>query len=83
MVVKEQGLFDEIAYLSPAFPMLHQDPQPIVFGMRLRNGDKASVEAITVFKSLIALGVDWVHFGECMVLPSLCRTYRVSPDILR
>lgn len=82
MEAKEQTLFDEIAYLSPAFPMSHQNSQPIVFGMRLRDGDKTSVEAVTLFKSLIAWGIDWVHFGECMARPSGCRNYRVSSSIL-
>lgn len=80
---QSQSLFDEIVYLSPAFPMFHQDSQPIIFGMRLRNEDKLSMEAITVFNSLIARGVDWVHFVKCMALPSAYRNYQVSSGILR
>ena len=83
MEAKQLTLFDEISYLSPAFPMLYQDSQPIIFGMQLRNGDKTSMEAITVFKSLIARGVDWVHFIECMAVPSAYRNYHVSLGILR
>lgn len=83
MEAKQLTLFDEISYLSPAFPMLHHDSQPIIFGMRLRNGDETSMEAITVFKSLIARGVDWVHFIKCMALPSAYRNYQVSLGILR
>jgi len=83
MGAKQLTLFDEITYLSPAFPMLHQDSQPIVFGMQLRNGDKTSKEVITVFKSLIARGVDWVHFVKCMAFPSAYRNYRVSSGFLR
>ena len=75
---QSQALFDEIVYLSPAFPMFHQDSQPIIFGMRLRDGDRLSMEAITVLKSLIARGVDWVHFVKCMALPSAYRNYQVS-----
>lgn len=78
---QSQSLFDEIVYLSPAFPMFHQDSQPIIFGMRLRNEDKLSMEAITVFNSLIARGVDWVHFVKCMALPSAYRNYQVSSGI--
>lgn len=83
MEAKQQSLFNEIVYLSPAFPMLHQDSQPIVFGMRLQNEDKPSMEAITLFKSIIARGVDWLLFVKCMALPSAYRNYRVSSGILR
>ena len=79
----QESLFDEIVYLSPAFPMLHHDSQPIVFGMRLRSEDKLSIEAIALFKSLIARGVDWVLFVKCMARPSAYRNYRVSSGILR
>lgn len=82
MEAKEQTLFDEIAYFSLAFPMLHQNSQPVVFGMRLRDRDKTSVEAVAVFRSLITRGVDWAHFGKCMVLPSECRNYQVSSSVL-
>jgi hypothetical protein len=81
MELKEHTLFDDITYSSPAFPMSYQKSQPIVFGMRLRSGDKTSVEAVAVFRSLIVRGVDWVHFRKCMVLPSKCRNYRVSSGI--
>ncbi len=83
MEAKQEWLFDEIVYLSPAFPMFHQVSRPIIFGMRLRKEDKPSMEAITAFKSLIAQGVDWVHIVKCMALPSAYRNYQVSSGILR
>lgn len=82
MKVKEQTLFDETTYFSLEFPMFHQNSQPVVFGMRLRDGDKTSVEAVALFRTLITQGVDWGHFGKCMVLPSECRNYRVSAGVL-
>jgi len=80
---KPSSLFDEIAYLDPAVLVLRQNSQPIVFGIRLLDGDKASVEAVAVFTSLIACGVDWVYFRKSMVLPSECRSYRVGLGGLR
>jgi hypothetical protein len=81
MEVKERTLFNEIAYFSLAFPIFHQDSQPVVFGMKLRDGDQISVEAVAVFRSLIARGVDWAHFGKCMVLLSEFRNYQVSSGV--